>query len=95
MGRASHWVAWQGNEDDTDEALYRQNPQLQIGLHDDEHLQMTSFWIGHNRDGPLVHLKLDHAIAITDPLLEQRWNLIQNVATVVGHSRKPLETVSY
>ena len=56
---------------------------------------MTSFWIGHNRDGPLVHLKLDHALAITDPLPEQRWNLIQNVATMVGLSRKPLETVSY
>ena len=70
VGRASHLVTWQGNEVDTDEALYRQNPQLQIGLHVDEHLQMTSFWIGHSRDDPLIHLKLDHALAITDPLPE-------------------------
>ena len=56
---------------------------------------MTSFWIGHNRDGPSVRLELDHAIAITDPLLEQRWNLIHSVATVVGLARKLLETVSY
>ena len=95
MGRASHLVAWQGNKDDMDEALYRQNPQLQIGLHDDEHLQMTSFWIGHSRDDPLIHLKLDNALAITDPLPEQRWNLIQNVSTVVGLACKLLETVLY
>ena len=88
-------VAWQGNKDDTDEALYRQNPQLQIGLHDYEHLPMTSFWIGHSRDGLSVHLKLDHTLTITDPLLEQRWNLIQNVATVVGLARKLLKTVLY
>ena len=78
-----------------DEILYRQNPQLQIELHDDGHLQMTSFWIVHSRDGPSVHFKLDHALAITDPLPEQRWNLIHNVATVVGLARKLLETVSY
>lgn len=95
MGRASHLVTWQGNEDDTDEALYRQNPQLQIGLHVDEHLQMPSFWIGHSRDDPLIHSKLDHALAITDPRPEQRWNLIQNVSMVVGLARKLLETVLY
>ena len=95
MGRVSHWVAWQGNEDNMDKVLDKQNPQLQIELHDDEHLQMTSFWIGHNRDGLSIHLKLDHALAITDPLLEQRWNQIQNVATVVGLARKLLKTMSY
>ena len=49
----------------------------------------------HSRDGPSVHLKLDHALAIIDPLPEQRWNLIHNVVMVVGLARKLLETVSY